>query len=64
MTQEEKDELLKKLNQMIELSDRTISIWTILMNQGAYPVEYCFEQINLSNRLKEEYLNLKKNVLE
>lgn len=29
MTQEEKDELLKKLNQMIELSDRTISIWTI-----------------------------------
>ena len=49
---------------MIELSDRTISIWTILMNQGAYPIEYCFEQINLSNRLKEEYLNLKKNVLE
>ena len=43
MTQEEKDELLKKLNQMIELSDRTISIWTILMNQGAYPIEYCFE---------------------
>lgn len=63
MTQKEKDEMLKKLDQMIELSDRTISIWTILMNQGAYPIEYCFEHINLSNLLKEEYLKLKKQIL-
>lgn len=55
--------MLKKLDQMIELSDRTNSIWTILMNQGAYPIEYCFEQINLSNLLKEEYLKLKKQIL-
>lgn len=48
---------------MIELSDRTISILNILMNQGAYPIEYCFEQINLSNLLKEEYLKLKKHIL-
>ena len=31
MTQEEKDKLLKKLNQMLEKSDEAISIWVLLI---------------------------------
>lgn len=40
MTQEEKNKLLENLNQIIELSNKSIIVWFNLMKQGKYPVEY------------------------
>lgn len=37
MTQKEKDKLLEKLNQMLEKSDKAISIWIELMKNDKYP---------------------------
>jgi hypothetical protein len=58
MTQEEKDRLLEKLNQMVELSNKAITIWTNLMEQGKYPAEDCLEHINISNQQKEACLKM------
>ena len=53
MTQEEKDKLIEILNQIVELSNKSINIWTNLMQQGNYPTEDCLKQINISNQKKE-----------
>ena len=53
MTQEEKDKLIEKLNQMVELSNKSITIWTKLMEQCNYPKKVCLEQININNQEKE-----------
>lgn len=58
MTQEEKDKLLEKLNQMVELSNKEITIWTSLMECGEYPAEDCLKQIRINNKTKESYLKL------
>jgi uncharacterized protein YeaC (DUF1315 family) len=58
MTQEDKDKLLKKLNQMVEHSNKAITIWTRLMEQGKYPPEDCLVHINLSNQQKEACLKM------
>ena len=58
MTQEDKDKVLEKLNQIIELSNKAITIWTNLMEQGKYPIEDCLEHINLSNQQKEACLKM------
>lgn len=58
MTQEEKDKLLEKLNQMVEHSNKAITIWTNLMEQGKYPTEDCLEHINISNQQKEACLKM------
>ena len=58
MTQEDIDKLLKKLYQMLEKSDKAISIWKNLMEQGKYPTEDCLEHINISNQQKEACLKM------
>lgn len=58
MTQEDKDKLLEKLHQMVERSNKSITIWTRLMEQNKYPTEDCLEHINLSNKTKEAYLKM------
>lgn len=60
MTQEEIDKLLEKLNQMVERSNKAITIWTRLMEQGQYPMQDCLEHIEISNKIKESYLKLIK----
>lgn len=58
MTQEDKDKLLEKLNQMVELSNKAITIWTSLMECGKYPAEDCLKQIHINNKTKELCLKL------
>lgn len=59
MEQEElKDELLEKYNQLLELSNKSITRWTRLMEQDKYPTEDCLEQINFNNKTKEECLKM------
>lgn len=58
MTQEDKDKLLGKLNQMLEKSDKAISIWVGLMENDKYPKEDCLKQINISNQQKEAILKM------
>lgn len=58
MTQEEKDTLLEKLNQMVEKSNKAITIWTNLMEHGKYPAEDCLKQIHINNKTKESCLKL------
>lgn len=58
MTREEKNKLIEILNQIVERSDKAITIWTRLMEQGKYPTEDCLEHINLSNQQKEAYLKI------
>lgn len=58
MTQEDKNKLLEKLNQMVECSNKAIAIWTNLMEQGKYPMENCLEHINRSNQQKEACLKM------
>ena len=58
MTQEEKDKLLEKLNQMVEQSNKAITIWTNLMERAEYPAEVCLKQIYIINKTKELYLKL------
>lgn len=58
MTQEEKDKLIEILNQMVERSNKAITIWTNLMEQGKYPTGACLEQINISNQQKEACLKI------
>ena len=58
MTQEDKDKLLEKLNQMVELSNKAITIWTSLMECGKYPAEDCLKQIHINNETKESCLKL------
>ena len=60
MTKEEKDKLIKTLNQMIERSNESISIWTRLVEQGKYPTEDCLKHINISNQQKEACLKIIK----
>ena len=60
MTQEEKDKLLEKLNQMVERSNKAITIWTRLMEQGQYPMQDCLEHIEISNKTKESCLEMIK----
>ena len=52
MTQEEKNKLIAKLNQMVERSNKAITIWTRLMEQGQYPMQDCLEHIEISNKIK------------
>ena len=63
MTQEEKNKLLENLNQMIELSNKSIIAWVNLMKQGKYPIEYCLEHISLKNKQKEVYFSMMQNYL-
>ena len=58
MTQEDKDKLLKKLNQMLEKSNEAISIWVRLMENDKYPKEDCLKQINISNQQKEAIIKM------
>ena len=58
MTREEKDKLLKKLNQMLEKSNEAISIWVRLMENDKYPKEDCLKQINISNQQKEAIIKM------
>ena len=58
MTQEENDKLLEKLNQMVERSNKAITIWTNLMERAEYPAEVCLKQIHIINKTKESYLKL------
>ena len=58
MKQEDKDKLLEKLNQMLEKSDKAISIWVRLMENDKYPKEDCLKQINISNQQKESILKM------
>ena len=58
MTQKEKEKLLEKLNQMLEKSDKAISIWVGLMENDKYPKEDCLKQINISNQQKEAILKM------
>lgn len=58
MEQEDKDKLVEKLNQMIELSNKSITLWTRLMEQDIYPTKDCLEHINLSNKTKESCLKM------
>ena len=60
MTQEEKDKLIEILNQMIERSNKSISIWTCLMEQNKYPTENCLKHININNQQKEACLKIIK----
>ena len=60
MTKEEKDKLIKTLNQMIERSNKSISIWTRLMEQGKYPTEDCLKHININKQQKEACLKIIK----
>lgn len=63
MTQEEKNKLLENLNQMIDISNKSIIVWVNLMKQGKYPIEYCLEHITLNNKQKEVYLGMIQNYL-
>lgn len=58
MEQKDKDKLLDKLNQMLEHSNKAISIWTDLMEQGKYPKEDCLKQIDISNQQKNSILKM------
>ena len=58
MIQEEKDKLLKQLNQIVELSNKAITIWTGLLERGEYPAEDCLKQIHINNKTKESCLKL------
>ena len=58
MTIEETGRLLDKLNQMLEKSDKAISIWTDLMEQGKYPKEDCLKHIDVSNQQKNAILKM------
>ena len=58
MTIEETDRLLGKLNQMLEKSDKAISIWMDLMEQDKYPKEDCLKQIDISNQQKNAILKM------
>lgn len=60
MTQEEKNKLIIKLNQMVEQSNTAITIWTRLMEQGQYPMQDCLEHIEISNKTKESCLEMIK----
>ena len=60
MTQEEKNKLIAKLNQMVERSNKAITIWTRLMEQGQYPMQDCLEHIEISNKTKESCLEMIK----
>lgn len=62
MTQEEKDKLFEQLNQMVELCNQSITIWTRLMEQGNYPTEKCLEHINLNNQQKEACFSIIKKI--
>lgn len=61
MTQEEKDKLLKILNQMLEKSDEAISIWNRLLETNEYPEEDCLEQIVINNQQKKAIIKIIKN---
>lgn len=56
MEQEDKDKLVEKFNQLLELSNKSITLWNCLMEQGIYPTKDCLEHINLNNKTKEECL--------
>lgn len=56
MEQEDKDKLVEKFNQLLELSNKSINLWNLLMEQGIYPTKDCLEHINLNNKTKEECL--------
>lgn len=60
MTQEEKNKLIAKLNQMVERSNKAIAFWTRLMEQGQYPMQDCLERIEISNKTKESCLEMIK----
>ena len=60
MTQEEKNKLITKLNQMVERSNKAITIWTRLMEQGQYPMQDCLEHIEISNKTKESCFEIIK----
>lgn len=58
MTQEDKDKLLEKLHQMVEHCNKSITIWTRLMEQGKYPMEDCLEHINTNIQQKKACLKM------
>ena len=60
MTQEEKDKLLEKLNQMLEKSDKAISIWNRLLETNEYPEENCLKQIDINNQQKKAIIKMIK----
>ena len=60
MTQEEKNKLIAKLNQMVERSNKAIAFWTHLMEQGQYPMQDCLDHIEISNKTKESCLEMIK----
>ena len=60
MTQEEKDKLLEKLNQMLEESDKAISIWNRLLETNEYPEEDCLKQIDINYQQKKAIIKMIK----
>ena len=60
MTQEEKDRLLEKLNQMLKKCDEAISIWNRLLETNEYPEEDCLEQIDINNQQKKAIIRMIK----
>lgn len=56
MEQEDKDKLVEKFNQLLEFSNKSITLWNLLMEQGIYPTKDCLEHISLNNKTKEECL--------
>lgn len=61
MEQKDTDKLLKKLHQMLEKSNKAISIWIELMKKDKYPKEDCLKQIDISNQQKKAILKMIKN---